>query len=132
MLKNWVAAQTRLGLCPKPPLILLIKKREVWRHRLQAGTGAAAPLTAVAITLALTLAACDLTPQRSISPDFGLATRHNMAAQIINPAPDDSDAQADHDGRRAGDAWDRYRSGKVTPPVSMSTSDGLITPMPTN
>jgi hypothetical protein len=41
--RYWAIAQTHLGRCPRPPLILLIKIAEVWRRSLQAGTGAAAP-----------------------------------------------------------------------------------------
>lgn len=66
------------------------------------------------------LAAC--APRETVAPDFGAAVRHNMAVQIIPPEPD-RDEPAGMDGRRAGDAWDRYRGGRTIPPVPMSTSD---------
>lgn len=77
-----------------------------------------------AFALVLALAACEA-PQ-TLSPDFGASVRANMAAQIINPTPTLDDAALEQDGRRAGDAWERYRTGTVYRPRSMSTSDGLI------
>lgn len=71
---------------------------------------------------ALILAACSSEP--TISPDFGATVRHNMAVQIIPTPP--ATAPAGLDGERAGDAWERYRTGKTIPPVSMSTSENLI------
>lgn len=84
-----------------------------------------------ALALASGLTACDLSPQRSLSPDFGAAVRHNMAVQLINP-PTLDDRPVEADGRRAGDAIERYRSGKVIPPASLSTSDGMVKLMPTH
>ena len=86
------------------------------------------PTPLVLLTALISLGACDTTPQHSISDDFGSSIRHNMAAQIVNPPV--ADAEQTHDGRRANDAWDRYRSGKVTPPQSLSTSDTLLPPLP--
>ncbi len=77
--------------------------------------------------LALTLAAC--TSEPTISPDFGATVHHNMAIQIIPPPPA-ATGPSGQDGERAGVAWERYRTGKTIPPVSMSTSDNLIRPTP--
>jgi hypothetical protein len=88
------------------------------------------PVLAV-LAFAVGLAACDTAPRRTLSPDFGAAVRHNMAVHIINP-PVEDDRPAEGDGRRAGDAVERYRSGKVIPPASLSTSDSLIKPAPTH
>lgn len=77
-----------------------------------------------ASAMVLTLAACE--DPRALSPDFGASVRHNMAAQIINPTPATADAQPDQDGTRAGDAWERYRTGTVYRPRSMATTDGLV------
>lgn len=73
---------------------------------------------------ALALTACEA--PRTLSPDFGAAVRHNMAVQIINPSPAVAeDVQPDQDGKRAGDAWERYRTGTVYRPKTMATTDVL-------
>lgn len=77
------------------------------------------------------LAACE--DPRALSEDFGASVRHNMAVQIINPVPGDDVGPATLDGRRAGDAWERYRSGTVTKPRGMSTfSDNFSASEPKN
>jgi hypothetical protein len=47
-----------------------------------------------------------------------------MAVMIIDPAPPTAaNTQLDFDGRRAGLAIERYREGKVIPPLELRTSN---------
>ncbi|CAA7615388.1 hypothetical protein [Magnetospirillum sp. UT-4] len=78
----------------------------------------------LAAALLLLLAACS--SEATIAPDFGAAVHFNMAAQTLPPPPAADDVPAGQDGGRAGEAWERYRTGKTIPPVSLSTSEGLI------
>lgn len=70
----------------------------------------------------LGLAACDITPQPTLTPGFGEYVRHNMAVQTVNPAPM-ADAATPGDGHRAGAAWQRYSDGQVRQPARIGTSD---------
>lgn len=73
----------------------------------------------------LAMAAC-------VAPDetptaFGDAVRHNMAVQLVNPAPPAAAAELpENDGARAGRAMQRYQEYKVFPPV-LPTSAGAAT-----
>lgn len=61
----------------------------------------------------------------TLSPDFGNAVRHNIATQIIDPEPPSAAAGApDLAGERAGQAYGRYREGKVEEPAPISTTNG--------
>jgi type IV pilus biogenesis protein CpaD/CtpE len=75
--------------------------------------------------MAAGLAACADT-QPALSPDFGVAVRQNLAAQIADP--DARYGKTPSDSGRAALAQDRYRTGKVIPPsaagASMSPSSG--------
>jgi hypothetical protein len=55
---------------------------------------------------------------------YGNAVHQNMAVMIIDPAPPTAaNTQLDFDGRRAGLAIERYREGKVIPPLELRTSN---------
>jgi type IV pilus biogenesis protein CpaD/CtpE len=62
------------------------------------------------------LASC-ADPHEPINADFGNAVTTNMAAQIINPGPNTTVRSATVDGRRMNDAIERYRTGRVYPPI---------------
>ena len=81
-------------------------------------------LTLFPLLVLLPMAACvapDETP-----PGFGDAVRHNMAVQLVSPAPATAAELPDTDGSRAGRAMQRYQEYKVVPPV-MPTSAGTTT-----
>jgi type IV pilus biogenesis protein CpaD/CtpE len=80
--------------------------------------------------MAASLAGC-VESQPTLSSDFGVAMRQDVAAQIADP--DAHYGKMTSEGARAALAQDRYRSGKVTPPsaagASMSpTAGGGATP----
>ena len=58
-----------------------------------------------------------------LAPDFGVAVRQDVAAQIADPDAQYAGVPAPaSDGTRAGLALTRYKTGKVIQPVSTSTS----------
>ena len=76
---------------------------------------------------ALLLAACAPSVyQDSTTPTvgYGNSVRQNAAVMIIDPQPV-SAANINLDGRRAGIAIERYRTGTVIPPTELRTSDIL-------
>jgi hypothetical protein len=77
----------------------------------------------------LALAACDPSVYRdSTTPivGYGNSVRQNSAVMIVDPQPvSAANVDLDFDGRRGGIAIERYRSGKVIPPVQQRTSDVL-------
>jgi type IV pilus biogenesis protein CpaD/CtpE len=79
-------------------------------------------LLALAV-LAAPLAACAdadlLAEEGTPSPQFGVAQRHNLAAQIANPDAPAADGQQTMDGQRAALALDRYKEGKVIKPADV-------------
>ncbi len=79
--------------------------------------------------LAIAAAGCDPTIYRESgtpAPGYGNAVRQNAAVMIIDPQPASAaNTDIDFDGRRAGLAIERYRSGKVIPPITLRTSDVL-------
>ena len=57
---------------------------------------------------------------------YGNAVRQNAAVMIIDPQPlSAANVDLDLDGRRAGIAIERYRTGTVIPPRELRTSDVL-------
>ena len=78
----------------------------------------------LALPAAVLLAACS-TNQEPLSPDFGNAVRHNKAAHIINPTPT-YDGLFGHDGSRMALGQDRYRTGTVIQPRTLSTTSDVI------
>jgi type IV pilus biogenesis protein CpaD/CtpE len=52
-----------------------------------------------------------------IVADFGNSVATNIAAQVVNPLPHAVGPAPTTDGKRIGDAIERYRTGKVYPPV---------------
>jgi len=79
--------------------------------------------------LAILAAGCDPTIYRESGtpvPGYGNAVRQNAAVMIIDPQPvSAANTNIDFDGRRAGLAIERYRSGEVIPPITLRTSDVL-------
>lgn len=75
------------------------------------------------------LAACDPSVYRdSTTPivGYGNAVRQNSAVMIVDPQPASAaNVDLEFDGRRAGLAIERYRSGKVIPPKILRTTDVL-------
>jgi len=75
------------------------------------------------VVLTLAVSACQW--NRNAAPlggDFGDATSHNMAQQIINPEPVTAGYGAPAlDGLRAKGAVERYESGSVIAPTEEST-----------
>ena len=70
---------------------------------------------------ALGLSAC--VQANTVTPDFGVALRQNIAAQIADPAAryDHTDPPAS-DGPRTALAQKRYETGQVIQPVSTATT----------
>ena len=59
----------------------------------------------------------------TVNPDFGVAVRQNIAAQIADPAPRyERTAPPASDGPRTALAQQRYEKGQVIPPETTSTS----------
>ena len=78
----------------------------------------------VAATLgaALLLASCEESRLR-LAPDFGVAVRQDVAAQIADPDAQYAGVPAPaSNGSRVGLAQTRYETGKVIQPASTSTS----------
>ena len=60
------------------------------------------------------------------TPGYGNAVKQNAAVMIIDPQPASAaNVDIDFDGRRAGIAIERYRTGTVIPPEDLRTSDVL-------
>jgi type IV pilus biogenesis protein CpaD/CtpE len=64
----------------------------------------------------LTLAGCVEDPHLPFAADFGNSVATNIAAQVVNPTPH-PEGPATTDGKRMSDAMNRYRAGKVYPPI---------------
>ena len=98
-----------------------------------AGTGTQRParLAAVVAAALLGLGACagsegEPAPgaAQHLGADFGNAVSHNAEQHIIDPLPAGAAAGApDMDGARAAGAVRRYRSGEVTAPDPVETSE---------
>ncbi|HEX6119181.1 MAG TPA: hypothetical protein VFZ03_06980 [Dongiaceae bacterium] len=77
--------------------------------------------------LTFAAAACDATMYRdSTTPiaGYGNAVQQNLSVMIVDPQPATAaNTTLDFDGRRAGLAIERYREGKVIPPVELRTTD---------
>jgi hypothetical protein len=62
-----------------------------------------------------------------LSPDFGVAVRQDMAAQIADPDAHYAGTPAPaSNGARTSLAQSRYLKGQVIQPTSLSASNGLI------
>jgi hypothetical protein len=82
---------------------------------------------------ALMLAGCypgTVEPALTLSPGFGEAVNYNMAAQIINPAPNYAGLEPERNGRRAADAYARYELDQVFPPAPPLTGAAIFRPPP--
>ena len=63
-------------------------------------------------------------PREHLGKDFGNAVSHNAEQHIIDPIPAQAAAGApEMDGARAAGAIRRYRSGEVTAPETLETSE---------
>jgi hypothetical protein len=84
---------------------------------------------AIVLTSAALLAACSPTVYQDSDtpfPGYGNAVKQNAAVMIIDPQPlSAANVEIDFDGRRAGIAIERYRTGTVIPPEDLRTSDVL-------
>jgi hypothetical protein len=72
----------------------------------------------------LALAGCE-NPNVPLGGDFGNAYRHNMAVQVVPQVPETGRSPQAMDGRRAGEAIERYRAGKVIQPAPYTTGAPL-------
>ena len=83
----------------------------------------------IVLASAILLAACAPNVyQDSLTefPGYGNAVKQNSAVMIIDPQPATAaNVNIDFDGRRAGIAIERYRTGTVIPPVELRTTDVL-------
>jgi len=80
------------------------------------------------IAAGLTLAGCVQT-RLHMSDDFGQSLARNMEAQTTTPDPKYAGTPAPaSNGQRTALAQDRYVTGKVTPPVSLSAAKAVATP----
>jgi type IV pilus biogenesis protein CpaD/CtpE len=79
----------------------------------------------IVLVAGLLLAACS-TPANTPRPEFGLAVRTNMAAQIIDPNPPESMELPPSDGVRRSLMIQRYQVDAVEPPLlPVTTTLGL-------
>jgi type IV pilus biogenesis protein CpaD/CtpE len=75
------------------------------------------------VAAALGLVACSDT-QAPLNAGFGDAYYHNIAVQVIDPAPANAGSgPTDLEGERARIAIDRYRSSTTIVPEDTATSD---------
>ena len=85
-------------------------------------------LTIVFVSAALLAACAPSVYQDSTTPipGYGNAVKQNSAVMIIDPQPvSAANVNIDFDGRRAGIAIERYRTGTVLAPTEQRTSDVL-------
>jgi hypothetical protein len=79
---------------------------------------------------AIAATACDAAMYRDSTtpvPGYGNSVHQNLSVMIVDPQPPTAaNTEIDFDGRRAGLAIERYREGKVIPPVELRTSN--VTP----
>lgn len=74
------------------------------------------------ISILLFLAACAEPPKPDVAPaNFGIAVRHNMEAQIVNPNGA-ATALGPAPGERRALAAARYQTDRVEPPVEVYTN----------
>src|SRR5262245_48476495 len=87
-----------------------------------------------ALALGAMLGACsDLYFDRRETVSFhaGDAAASNVAAQMVDPWPPyASNRRIEHNGERAQKAAERYRTNKVTPLATSSTSSVQYSPLP--
>jgi hypothetical protein len=76
--------------------------------------------TLAALTSLVALSGCALGPY---SPDFGDATRNNIAVQSVQPVPPGAAQPVPGNGALAAKAQDRYEKDNVKAPASLSTSN---------
>lgn len=82
--------------------------------------------TMIAGFVLLGTAGCSQVPQHVMGRDFGEATYHNAAVQVIDPMPEHADAGApDLNGNRATLAIQRYEANQVKEPVTTQTTTVL-------
>ena len=82
--------------------------------------------TVMAVAAVVALGGCAQDMQEDLGRDFGNATRHNFAVQVIDPDPSYATEGAPAlSGRRATDAYERYQAGKVKRVKSESTTRGV-------
>jgi hypothetical protein len=85
--------------------------------------------TVIGLMSATLLAACAPSVYQDSTtptPGYGNAVKQNSAVMIIDPQPASAaNVNIDHDGRSAGIAIERYRTGTVIPPEELRTSDVL-------
>ena len=83
----------------------------------------------IVVASASLLAACGPSVYRDSAtpiPGYGNAVKQNAAVMIIDPQPASAaNVDIDLDGRRAGIAIERYRTGTVIPPEEQRTTDVL-------
>jgi len=84
---------------------------------------------AIVFVAATLLVACGPSVYRDSTtpiPGYGNAVKQNAAVMIIDPQPASAaNVDLDLDGRRAGIAIERYRTGTVIPPEEQRTTDVL-------
>lgn len=77
------------------------------------------------MTVATVVALGGCAQEENLGRDFGNATRHNFAVQIIDPDPSYAREGAPAlSGRRAIDALERYQAGKVKKVKTEKTTGG--------
>ncbi len=68
------------------------------------------------------LGACESEHAEALSPGFGNAVRHNIAVQVVNPDPQPVTEPSGLDGRRAVEAYERYRENQVIRPSTSTVT----------
>ena len=85
---------------------------------------------AIGLVTATLLAGCGPSVYRDSAtpiPGYGNAVKENAAVMIIDPQPAAAaNVNLDLDGRRAGIAIERYRTGTVIPPEEQRTTNDVL------
>ncbi len=78
----------------------------------------------LALAAALAASGCQAPPNFGEPEEtFGAAVRHNIAAQTVDPDPQNKMAPPTYDAVRAAKSIERYRTDKVKRPAEIRTSD---------
>jgi hypothetical protein len=68
------------------------------------------------------LAGCEAEHAQALSPGFGNSVKHNIAVQLVNPDPPEFTEPSGLDGRRAVEAYERYREDRVIRPSTSTVT----------
>ncbi|NNE59155.1 MAG: hypothetical protein HKN36_13700 [Hellea sp.] len=80
--------------------------------------------TVLILSAAASLGACATNDMSMTSDTFGMAVRHNIAVQTVEPTPEQKqNTYIQPDAQRMANAQERYRKDEVEEPEDLSTLD---------